>query len=104
MDRTIVLSPRYEHNPLEQPQNITFNFGDNWSVYRYPHITSRSWKDTQDENRLIEGTTLTIEAAAFRIYRPIPFQSVIYNSTADSITLFTQVDTLNPPQTWFPLN
>ena len=105
MDRTMVLSPSYGDNPLERPQNGAFNFGHNWfSVYRNPQITSRSWKDTEDENRTIEGTTLTIEAAAFRIFRPIPFQSVIYNQTADAIPLYSQADTLNPPQTWFPLN
>ena len=105
MDRTMVLSPSYGDNPLERPQNGAFNFGDNWfSVYRYPHITNSSWKDTEDENRTIEGTTITIEAAAFRIFRPIPFQSVIYNQTADAIPLYSQADTLNLPQTWFPLN
>lgn len=105
MDRTMVLSPSYGDNPLERPENGAFNFGDNWfSVYRNPHITSSSWKETQGENRLIEGTTLTIEAAAFRIFRPIPFRSVIYNQTADAIPLYSQADTLNPPQTWFPSN
>lgn len=105
IDRTMVLNPSYGDNPLESPQNGAFNFGNNWfSVYRNPHITSRLWKDTQDENRLIEGTTLTVEAAAFDLFRSIPFQSVIYNQTADSIPLFAQADTLTPPQTWFPLN
>src|SRR5690606_29531369 len=78
--------------------------GGRFSVYGHKQTEIDIWKDTEDENRTIEGTTLTVQTAAFRIYRPIPFRSVIYNQTADSIPLFSQADTLKPPQTWFPLN
>lgn len=105
VDHTMILSPSYGDNPLERPENGMFNLQGGWfSVYGHKQTEIDVWKDTQDENRTIEGTAISVQAAAFRIYRPIPFRSVIYNQTADSIPLFSQADTLNPPQTWFPLN
>src|SRR5690606_12385036 len=86
-------------------ENGMFNLQGGWfSVYGHKQTEIDVWKDTQNENRTIEGTTLTVQTAAFRIFRRIPFQSVIYNQTADSIPLFSQADTRNPPHTWFSLN
>lgn len=105
MDNTMILSPSYGDNPLERPENGMFNLQGGWfSVYGHKQTEIDVWKDTQDENRTIEGTAISVQAAAFRIFKRIPFQSVIYNQTADSIPLFSQADTRNPPQTWFPLN
>src|SRR5690606_37549861 len=98
VDHTMILSPSYGDNPLERPENGMFNLqGGRFSVYGHKQTEIDIWKDTEDENRTIEGTTLTVQTAAFRIYRPIPFRSVIYNQTADSIPLFSQADTLKPP-------
>src|SRR5690606_10900159 len=105
MDNTMILSPSYGDNPLERPENGMFNLQGGWfSVYGHKQTEIDVWKDTEDENRTIEGTAISVQAAAFRIFKRIHFQSVIYNQTADSIPLFSQADTLNPPQTWFPLN
>lgn len=105
MDSNILLRPTYGNNSLERQQNGTFNFQSNWfSVYGHLQIKTSSWKDTQDENRSIEGTMLTVESAAFDLFRSIPIKSVIYNNTADSIPLYPRTDTLSSPQDWFPLN
>lgn len=101
VDSTMQLNPTYGKNPLERRQNGTFNLQENWFSLYYPHIGNHSWKDMQDENKLVSGTSLTIETAAFDLFRSIAFEQIIYNENIDSIPLYAETDTLTPPQTWF---
>lgn len=93
--------PSYGDNPLERPQNGTFNLQENWfSVYRTASREVRNLEDLDDTGAPVAGTVLRMEAAAFNLFKKLPLIQIIPNSEADSIPMYHTTDTTKAPMAW----